>query len=241
MKTQLGPPPPSSHWLGRWEVGLASTAAAASDRIRPLLHFLEGIAFACFTALFIWRLQTSHPLTWRIFPAWLVLSFALHRDTPKTLGWRADNLLRACRRAIPFFVLAIAGLCAFGLALGGGRRVPSHLFENRRFWGYCAFCLLQQVSLNSFLTNRLLTAFGAPVPAAVTSGMVFAALHWPNPFLVPLTFVAGSVMTWLFATERNILPLTLMQAILGALVWWAFPIVWHHGMRIGPGFYTFHN
>jgi hypothetical protein len=46
-------------------------------------------------------------------------------------------------------------------------------------------------------------------------------------------------MTWLFARERNIIPLAIGQAILGMLVWWAFPIAWHHGMRVGPGFYNF--
>jgi membrane protease YdiL (CAAX protease family) len=110
----------------------------------------------------------------------------------------------------------------------------------RRFTGYLAFCLLQQVALNSFLTNRLLSYFGAAWPAAVLAGVLFAALHWPNPVLVPLTLVGGVAMTWLFARERNILPLALGQAVLGALVWWAFPLAWHHSMRVGPGFWAFH-
>ena len=69
--------------------------------------------------------------------------------------------------------------------------------------------------------------------------MIFAALHWPNPVLVPLTLLGGFAMCLLFARERNIIPLTLGQAVLGALTWWAFPIAWHHSMRIGPGYYTF--
>jgi hypothetical protein len=47
-------------------------------------------------------------------------------------------------------------------------------------------------------------------------------------------------MSWLFARQRNILPLAIFQGIVGTLVWWAFPVVWHHGMRVGPGFYSFH-
>ncbi len=79
-----------------------------------------------------------------------------------------------------------------------------------------AFCLLQQVGLNSFLTNRLLGAFEKPWIAAVVAGISFGALHWPNPVLVPLTLVGGIGMAWLFARERNILPLTVGQAILGS-------------------------
>ena len=87
--------------------------------------------------------------------------------------------------------------------------------------------------------NRLLAAFQQPSVAALVAGAIFGALHWPNPVLVPLTFAGGVAMAWLFATERNILPLTLGQAILGALVWWAFPLAWHHSMRVGPGYRTF--
>ena len=102
-----------------------------------------------------------------------------------------------------------------------------------------AFCLLQQVGLNSLVMNRLLRAFEKPLPAAVVAGVIFSALHWPNPVLVPLTLVGGVAMAWLFGKERNILPLMLGQAILGALVWWAFPVAWHHSMRVGPGFGEF--
>ncbi|MGC1310781.1 MAG: CPBP family intramembrane glutamic endopeptidase, partial [Candidatus Acidiferrum sp.] len=106
--------------------------------------------------------------------------------------------------------------------------------------GYSAFCLLQQVALNSYLTNRLLYAFEEPHIAAVVAGAIFAAIHWPNPVLIPLTFIGGVAMSWLFSRERNIIPLTVGQAILGTLVWWAFPVAWHHGMRVGPGYYSFH-
>jgi hypothetical protein len=57
---------------------------------------------------------------------------------------------------------------------------------------------------------------------------------------VPLTLLGGVAMAWLFAEERNILPLALGQAVLGALVWWAFPLAWHHSMRVGPGYWIFH-
>jgi len=167
---------------------------------------------------------------------WLVASFVARGDTPKTLGWRADNFWRATKRSAWFFALSSLLILVAGLFLGMLHRVPTHLIEPRRFGGYLAFCLLQQVALNSFLTNRLLAAFEKPTPAALLAGLLFGVLHWPNPVLVPLTFVGGVAMAWLFATERNILPLALGQALLGALVWWAFPLAWHHSMRVGPGY-----
>jgi membrane protease YdiL (CAAX protease family) len=87
--------------------------------------------------------------------------------------------------------------------------------------------------------NRFLAAVERRWIAALLSSVIFATLHWPNPVLVPLTLVGGFAMCWLFARQRNIIPLTLGQAVLGALTWWAFPIAWHHSMRVGPGYSTF--
>jgi hypothetical protein len=199
---------------------------------------MEALGFVAYVGWYIWRGQALLPATWWVFAVWLVASFLLRRDTPKTMGWRGDNLWAATRKAWVFFAGASAAVCVAGLFLGMLQRLPTHLSEPRKFVGYFAFCVLQQVGLNSFLTNRLLAALGKPVPAALLAGVLFAALHWPNPVLVPLTFVGGAAMAWLFARERNILPLALGQAILGALVWWAFPMAWHHSMRVGPGYWT---
>ncbi|MGB7081453.1 MAG: CPBP family intramembrane glutamic endopeptidase, partial [Candidatus Acidiferrales bacterium] len=125
-----------------------------------------------------------------------------------------------------------------GLVLGQPRHIPPNLRSPARFWSYFAFCLLQQVALNSLLTNRLLSLLRRDWAAALVAGTIFAACHWPNPVLVPLTFVGGVVLAWLFARHRNILPLVVIQAILGSIAWWSFPVAWHHDLRVGPGFYT---
>jgi hypothetical protein len=200
---------------------------------------LEALAFSAVIALYIWRGQDAGPYTWLIFPVWLLLSFVLHHETPKTLGWRADNLKPATKLAAPVFLSFIVALICVGIPLGALHRLPAHLIEPRRFVGYFAFCTLQQVALQSMTMNRLLRAFRSTNVAAIVGGLLFAALHWPNPVLVPLTLLGGAVMCWLFSRHRNILPLVLGQAILGALVFWAFPIAWHHSMRVGPGYYSY--
>jgi hypothetical protein len=204
-----------------------------------VLTAAEALLFSAFVAWYMWKLRAARPDSWILFPVWLIVSFAAHRDTPKTIGWRADNLWAATRRSAPVFGAFILAICAAGLFLGALHRLPLHLLDRRRFVGYFSFCLLQQVALNSYLMNRLLGVLQSANVAALVSGVIFAALHWPNPVLIPLTLVAGFAMCRLFAAERNILPLTLGHAILGGLVWWAFPVAWHHGMRVGPGYYSF--
>jgi len=204
-----------------------------------LANLLEALAFTVFVALYMWRWQDASPKTWLVFPVWLLLSFALHRDTPKTIGWRGDNLKAAAWRAAPVFLIFSVAIVITGVALGALQRTPVHFVVPKRFAGYFAFCLLQQIGLQSLTMNRLLSGLRSPEVAAIVGGLLFGALHWPNPVLVPLTFIGGTIMCWLFARERNIIPLVIGQSILGALVMWAFPGAWHHGMRVGPGYYTY--
>ncbi len=204
------------------------------------ITLVEVLVFGGFVAWYIWQLQASYFFAWLVFPVWLLASFVVHGDTPQTMGWRADNLWSATKRFALVFAPGIAGLFLAGILLGALHRPTHHLLVPKHFFGYMAFCLLQQVGLNSYLTNRLLATMNSPAIASLLSGTIFAALHWPNPVLVPLTFIGGTTMAWLFARERNIIPLAIGQGILGTLVWWAFPMAWHHGMRVGPGFYLFH-
>ncbi|MGC1484217.1 MAG: CPBP family glutamic-type intramembrane protease [Candidatus Acidiferrum sp.] len=211
-----------------------------SQTSHRVLTLAEALGFAGYISWYIWQLQSAHPNTWIVFPIWLLASIALHRDTPQTLGWRADNLLQATRQGLKIFAAFVIAAFAAALWFGAFHRVTIHFAGTNRFFGYFAFCFLQQVALNSYLTNRLLDAIEEPRVAAAVAGAIFAAIHWPNPVLVPVTFIGGTMMSWLFSRERNIIPLAVGQAILGTLVWWALPVAWHHGMRVGPGYYSFH-
>ncbi len=205
-----------------------------------VLTFLEAFALAGYIACYIWRLQAGYPKSVLVFPVWLLVSAILHRDNFQTLGWRVDNLWPATRQGAWVFVAMVALTAGVGLLLGTFHRFPHHLVDARHFLNYAAFCVFQQVALNSYLSNRLQYSLESRHWTAFVAAAVFAALHWPNPVLVPLTFVGGAAMSWLFLRERNILPLSAGQAVIGTLAWGAFPVIWHHGMRVGPGFYSFH-
>ena len=202
------------------------------------LTILDIIGIPLLTLWAIWKMSPDSR-AWLILPAWVVLSFLVHRDTPKTLGWRADNFFRSVVRAsIVLGPMAVA-LFVFGFARGSAIAALTRGFSLRHLWNYFAFCLLQQVALNSLLTNRLLYVMrdSRLLSAAISAG-IFAFLHWPNPVLVVATFIGGLAMCWLFAGERNILPLAIWQALLGSLIAWSFPAAWHHNLRVGPGYFT---
>lgn len=200
------------------------------------LSIADLIGIPLLILLFIWRWQFTHFRMWLIFPVWIVASFVLHRDTPKTLGWRADNLKRSAVEAAIFFGAAIAVVLAIAFARG----MPHHLAWQamaEHLWTYFAFCLLQQIALNSLVNNRAISLFSRAWLSSLVAGLVFASAHWPNPVLVPITLVGGVAMAWLFRRNRNILTLALGQAIVGSLLAWAFPAAWIHNLRVGPGYY----
>src|SRR5260370_41388116 len=175
---------------------------------------IEPLAFRAYVAWYIWQLQHSYFRAWLIFPVWMLASFVAHGDTSKTIGWRADNLWSATKRSAVILAPCAAGLCLAGIFLGALHRPAHHLLVPRHFFGYMAFCLLQQVGLNSYLTNRLLGATSSTARAPLLSGTIFAALPWPTPSLIPLTFIVGVGMAWLFSRDRNIIPLAVWQGIL---------------------------
>lgn len=207
------------------------------ERILVALSVLDVLGMPIFIAWFIWRGQFSAPRSLLAVPIWLVATFLLHRDNPKTLGMRADNLGPATRQAALVYGIFAIGVFLIGIALRQSLHLHLQNVSMGRVWAYFAFCLLQQIALNSLLMNRLVSLLGRGWLPSVIAGTIFAALHWPNPILVPLTFIAGTAMAWMFARVRNILPLAAGQAVLGLLVSWAFPIAWHHMMRVGPGYY----
>jgi hypothetical protein len=209
-----------------------------ATRIQRWFSIADVTLLPAFILWFIWKLQFTARWTWMIFIFWIVASFLIHRDTPKTLGWRADNLWPATRQALIVYGSMLVGLIIIGLALGARPHLPPNLISWHRLWTYFAFCLLQQVALNSLLHNRMLSLVRNEWLAAALTGVIFAACHWPNPVLVPLTFIAGTAMAFMFGRIRNIIPLAIGQAILGSVVFWAFPIAWHHHLRVGPGYFT---
>jgi hypothetical protein len=156
------------------------------ERIRVALSVLDVTGIPLYIACFIWRGQFVSPRSWFGFPIWLVASLVLHRDNPKTLGMRADNLWPASKQAAIVYGSFAIGLLLTGIALRQGSLLPPNYRSFGRMWVYFAFCLLQQIALNSFLMNRLVSLISRRWLASIAAGAIFAALHWPNPVLVPL-------------------------------------------------------
>lgn len=158
---------------------------------------------------------------------------------PQKLWECAPTIYGPRRNKRPSFTEDLPSRCSCSAWLSGSSCTRLQIIARSAGCGPTSiFCLLQQIALNSLMTNRLVSLLKRRWLAGLLAGAIFSALHWPNPVLLPLTFVAGTAMAWMFLCERNILPLAVGQSLLGSLVWWAFPIAWHHMLRVGPGYYA---
>jgi hypothetical protein len=189
------------------------------------------IVFAGVVA-YIWRLQFTFPDFAVILLAFIMATVFVHRDRLKDLGLGSPGLVAGIRMlALPTLIIAGA------LILIG---IPVRFFTIDRLAGlekYFAWCLLQEFALQSFFGNRLLQALKSENRAAWVNAGLFAAVHLPNPVLVPVTFLGGYILTRVFFSTRNLVPLAMSQAIIGSLLSVALPVAWHHGLRVGPGYY----
>jgi hypothetical protein len=210
------------------ERGLSMIRLAAAGEV--LFVFAGVVAY-------IWRLQFTFPDFAVILLVFIIATFFLHRDRLPDLGFGSHGLLSGLK-AVALPTLMIGGV----LAVVAVRRgvPPMALFTPDKLAGlgkYFAWCLLQEFVLQSFFANRLLLIFKDQRRAAWMNGCIFAAVHIPNPVLVPVTLLGGYLLTRIFFSTRNLVPLALAQSIVGSLLAVAVPVSWHHGLRVGPGYY----
>src|SRR5207302_9301764 len=103
---------------------------------RRSLILIEALAFSAYVAWYIWQLQSLARSLWLVFPVWMLASFIVHRDTPKTLGWRADNLWLATKGSTLVFMQCIVALFLVGILLGAMHILAHRLLIPNRFIVY---------------------------------------------------------------------------------------------------------
>ena len=174
------------------------------------MRILAAIEVLCVFSgilLFIWRLQYTFPDFAILLLAFLVLTFFIHRDRISELGLGSRGFAAACKLLAMPALLTVAALAAIGAGRGA---FPASFFTTDKLAGlgrYFAWCLFQELGLQSFFANRVLTVVKDPNRAAWINAAIFAAFHIPNPVLMPLTFAGGYLLTRVFIATRNLLPL----------------------------------
>jgi membrane protease YdiL (CAAX protease family) len=181
---------------------------------------------------YIWFFEPTARGPVRQVPILLVLGLSLWRAA-RTGEWglRRAAFGPALRKAAAVTLPAVALILAAGAALGT-------LHDRRDFLGNLTALVIwgggQQFALQTVLLREAQAV--APRRAILLAAAVFAAIHLPNPFLVPATFAGALAWCSIYSRHPNILPLALSHALATLAVLYAFDDELTGRLRIGAAY-----
>jgi Type II CAAX prenyl endopeptidase Rce1-like len=215
------------------------SAGPAEPSVKRGVAALEVLAVFAGILLFIWRWQYSHPYSWMALLAVVLASHVAHRDTLRALGLGVHDLRPCAQVIIPLAVLFFLPALVYGVASGRIAPALPHSKTLHYFGDYLLWCVFQQSLTQSFFHHRLMGVVENRHVSSLLVGLMFGAAHIPNLVLMAVTTLGGFALAEVFARHRNIWPLSLAQAVGGALVAALFPAALIHNMRVGPGYFFY--
>jgi len=217
---------PSDRALAAWEIAsLVSSAliaewilSAAAGRTRLIVTIPLGLAFVL-----------------------VITSHFLRRENLRDLGFRFDNFLRAAKLlALPMIV--VAALCV-GLGLIFGTRPdllrwhPERPIVGQLVLGF-AWGFVQQYVLQSFINRRAQIVWQKGLRSVVLTAFVFSFLHFPNPWLMLVTFIGGLVWAFVYQRAPNLFALAISHSLMTWVVVSTLPMSAFNHLRIGFKYFS---
>lgn len=173
--------------------------------------------------------------------ALMFYSHRMRKETARELGFRLDNFLKAVRLlALPMILTSVllislgwlsSGLNNSLLSRAGGRSLM-WLPAWGVLWG-----LLQQYVLQAFINRRAQIALGRGWRSVLLVGVVFAVLHFPNPWLSLATFCGGIIWAWVYQRAPNLPALALSHSLMTVVLIWTLPAAALKGLRVGFNYF----
>lgn len=158
------------------------------------------------------------------------LSSVLHKKGLKAIGLRLDNVASSLKTVGTFTLFCILLLVIGGIFLGSlnftWEFVPVFLF-------YLVWAFLQQYTFQTFFNSRFSEVFENRLTSILASALVFSAVHFPNPFLLPITFVVGFFWFWSYLENPNLFVVTFSHALLGTVARYTLPSAITGSMKVG--------
>jgi membrane protease YdiL (CAAX protease family) len=209
----------SGKWLAGWEIASVVVSCLLAEWI--VLSFQGGNR---------WLLLVPVILALGL----MIVSHRVYGESFRQLGFRLDNFLPAILLVLLPTLVAIAGtLIASRLMLG---ELSLAAFRPRFFLVFF-WALFQQYVLQAYINRRAQMILRPGFPSIVLVGLIFGAVHLPNPVLAALTAVGGSFWAAVYQRHANLLALALSHAIVSILIAVSLPSSLVNSLRVGFKFF----
>lgn len=163
-------------------------------------------------------------------------SHKLRGESLRDLGFRLDNFARAMKLlALPMLMVAIFCLV---LGLMSGTRPDLFRWHPERpiagqlalgfGWGF-----IQQYVLQSFINRRAQIVWQKGTRSVILTALIFAVLHFPNPWLMVVTLVGGGVWAFVYQRAPNLLALAVSHSVMTWVLVSTLPMSALNHLRIG--------
>jgi membrane protease YdiL (CAAX protease family) len=203
--------------------------------IRRRFSLVEALAVFGLIMAYIWRFRSTHPWSWTIIFAIILLSHIVRGERPGRIGFRARGFGACLLIYGPAVALLVAAVLAGAMALGTSREMTLR-GAALSLALYLAWGLFQEYLLNGYLLNRLESALPRD-RAAPLAAMLFSLVHLPNWFLMMVTLAGAFCAGIVYRRHNNLYFLGLAHAILGFTIFVAAPDWLIHHLRVGPGWF----
>jgi|ERR1044071_115833 hypothetical protein len=202
--------------------------------MRKFVSLVEVTVFYSLVQILIWSSPRWRPpviLIGLIMMGICIGSNRLHKDSLERIGLKGEKLIPSAKLVAPWLVLLVPLIIA-----GWGKTPP----EGWDFWfailGYPIWGFAQEYVLLGFVANRLEDALPHHLFLVPwINGFLFSMAHLPNPILMGMTMVSGTVFTRIFLRERHLIPPALAHALFGIALSFAFGSL-NGAMSVGPGY-----
>jgi|SRR5215831_1337362 len=212
---------PSDRALARWEIASLVSSALIAEWI---------LSAAAGRTKFIVLIPV-------VFAFLLVISsHFLRQESLRDLGLRFDNFLHALKLlALPMIVVAM--ICvALGLIVGTHPDVlrwhPERPIAGQLILGF-GWGFVQQYVLQSFINRRAQIVWQKGARSVLLTAFIFALLHFPNPWLMLVTFIGGLIWAFVYQRAPNLFALALSHSVGTWILVSTLPISALNHLRIG--------
>jgi len=212
---------PGDRALAAWEIGSVVSSAviaewilsAAAGRSKAIVAIPISLAFV-----------------------FMISSHRLRREGPHELGLRFDNFFRALKMLL--IPMAVVAILALGIGFLSGVRPDFFRWHAERHiaaqlalgfaWG-----LVQQYVLQSFVNRRAQMIWNPGALSVLVTGLIFAGLHFPNPWLMVVTFIGGLIWATVYQRAPNLFALAVSHSVMTWFLVSTLPVSVLNHLRIG--------